>query len=144
MYRIGELAKQFDVNTDTLRYYEKEGLLVPSSVASNGYRMYSSADAKTLGVILRAKAIGFSLSDIKTLLSIEVDKANKECLDVKLVVDDKLDQVNAKIDELQTFQRSLKRLSDACCGGHESAQDCTILQALESESFTILSECHHD
>lgn len=143
MYRIGELAKRFDINTDTLRFYQKQGLLTPSNVADNGYRLYSEKDATTLGFILRAKAIGFSLMDIKTLLSIEVDKANSECADVKEVVDDKLAQVTAKIAELKTFQRSLQRLSNACCGGHESAEDCTILQALESESLDIQPEHHH-
>lgn len=142
MFRIGELAKQFDINTDTLRFYEKQGLLSPSSTAENGYRLYSPSDAQTLGFILRAKAVGFSLSDIKALLSIEVDKANNECSDVKELVDDKLAQVTAKIQELQTFQRSLARLSEACCGGHRSAEDCTILQALESESMEILPERH--
>ncbi len=72
----------------------------------------------------------------------EVDKANNECSDVKELVDDKLQQVTEKIEELRTFQRSLKRLSNACCGGHESAEDCTILQALESETLEFVTECH--
>lgn len=143
MFRIGELAKQFGINTDTLRFYEKQGLLMPSNVGNNGYRYYSDNDAQTLGFILRAKAIGFSLNDIKSLLSIEVDKANNECSDVKELVDDKLAQVTKKIQELRTFQRSLQRLSNACCGGHESAEDCTILQALESETLDIVPEHHH-
>lgn len=142
MFRIGALAKQFEINADTLRFYEKQGLLVPSSVGDNGYRYYSPQDAQTLGFILRAKAVGFSLNEIKVLLSIEVDKANNECSDVKELVDDKLQQVTEKIEELRTFQRSLKRLSNACCGGHESAEDCTILQALESETLEIVTECH--
>ncbi|WP_244937022.1 Zn(2+)-responsive transcriptional regulator [Marinomonas communis] len=144
MFRIGELAKKFSINADTLRFYEKQGLLCPSSVAANGYRLYSEQEAKTLGFILRAKEVGFSLTEIKSLLSIEVDKANSECSDVKALVDDKLDQVTAKIQELQRFQRSLKRLSNACCGGHESAEDCTILQALESETLDIVPEHHHE
>ena len=113
MFRIGELAKKFSINADTLRFYEKQGLLCPSSVAANGYRLYSEQEAKTLGFILRAKEVGFSLTEIKSLLSIEVDKANSECSDVKALVDDKLDQVTAKIQELQRFQRSLKRLSQS-------------------------------
>ncbi|TPE53334.1 Zn(2+)-responsive transcriptional regulator [Maribrevibacterium harenarium] len=144
MLRIGELAKQFQINTDTLRFYDKQGLLSPSGQSDSGYRLYSDRDIKTLGFILRAKGVGFSLTDIKTLLSIEVDKANNECSDVKELVDDKLQQVTEKIAELQAFQRSLARLSSACCGGHESAEDCTILQALESEDFAIIPECHHE
>ena len=139
MYRIGELAKHYGLKTDTLRFYDKQGLLTPSSRSASGYRIYTQADAECLGFILRAKAIGFSLTDISELLSIELDKSKWACADVKEVVDLKLTAIEAKIKELSYFQASLQKLSDACCGGQFSAENCSILDALESSSTTL--EC---
>ncbi|NKF51225.1 Zn(2+)-responsive transcriptional regulator [Shewanella sp. WXL01] len=132
MYRIGELAKACDIKTDTLRFYEKHGLLTPSHRSSSGYRMYTKDDEARLKFILRAKAVGFTLNEIAELLSIELDKSNWACADVKGLVDIKLAQVQAKIAELTHFSTSLQSLSDACCGGPESAEHCSILEALES------------
>lgn len=132
MYKIGELAKHCDVKADTLRFYEKHGLLAPSMRTESGYRMYSENDAERLRFILRAKTVGFTLKEITELLSIELDKSNWACADVKGMVDSKLVQVEAKLSELNQFRDSLKSLSDACCGGPESAEHCSILEALES------------
>ncbi len=142
MYRIGELAKHFDINQDTLRFYEKNQLLVPSERSGAGYRLYTEQDKQTLSFILRAKAVGFSLKEIQELLSIEIDKANNACADVKTLVDHKRLAVEEKIAELQAFQLSLQRLSDACCGGNVSAVHCTILEALETGETKVRSENH--
>ena len=145
MYRIGELAALCDIKTDTLRFYEKHGLLAPSSRSDAGYRLYNNDDSARLRFILRAKAVGFTLNEIAELLSIELDKSNWACADVKGLVDDKLEQVEAKIAELMQFSNSLKSLSDACCGGPESAEHCSILEALEStdKQLNAKQEHHH-
>ncbi|MCH1930808.1 Zn(2+)-responsive transcriptional regulator [Shewanella sp. A25] len=143
MYRIGELADLCEVKADTLRFYEKHGLLAPSSRTDSGYRVYTEDDAARLKFILRAKAVGFTLSEIGELLSIELDKSNWACADVKGMVDHKLAQVQAKIAELLHFQGSLQRLSDACCGGPRSAEYCSILEALESSTEEVRAEHHH-
>ncbi|NMH66938.1 Zn(2+)-responsive transcriptional regulator [Shewanella salipaludis] len=140
MYRIGELAKQCQVKADTLRFYEKHGLLAPSVRSDAGYRLYSNMDAARLRFILRAKAVGFSLNEIAELLSIELDKANWACADVKGMVDTKLVQVQLKLAELEHFRDSLQSLSEACCGGPESAEHCSILEALESSSQAVRRE----
>lgn len=134
MYRIGELALRYQVKTDTLRFYDKHGLLAPSSRTESGYRIYSESDAQRLSFILRAKAIGLSLTEISDLLSIELDRANWACADVKALVDNKLQHLNDKIAELNYFKNALQRLSDACCGGPESAEHCSILEELQSAS----------
>jgi len=143
MYRIGELAKLCGINNDTLRFYEKNALLTPSSRSESGYRLYTEKDKETLHFILRAKGVGFTLAEIQELLSIEVNKADKACADVKILVDTKLHNVDKKLAELIRFQTSLKRLSDACCGGEESAEHCTILEALESDTDDVRHEHHH-
>ncbi|MGI2066255.1 Zn(2+)-responsive transcriptional regulator [Shewanella sp. MF08487] len=145
MYRIGELADLCEVKADTLRFYEKHGLLTPSSRTESGYRVYTQDDAARLRFILRAKAVGFTLNEISDLLSIELDKSNRVCADVKGMVDIKLAQVQAKMAELTHFQTSLQSLSDACCGGPRSAEHCSILEALESSTERVRVEHHsHD
>ncbi len=130
MYTIGELAKRHLIKADTLRFYEKHGLLTPSMRSAAGYRQYSIQDEQKLIFILRAKKVGFSLQDIQQLLSIELDKENRICSDSKAIVDKKLVQVEAQIKELATFQASLRKLSASCCGGDEPATHCSILEAL--------------
>ncbi|GLS83455.1 Zn(2+)-responsive transcriptional regulator [Paraferrimonas haliotis] len=136
LMKIGEVAKQFNVKADTLRFYEKNGLVGASGRSQSGYRLYNSDDIQRLSFIMRAKAVGFSLADIQDLLSIELDKSNWACADVKNMVDTKLSQIEAKLAELNRFRSSLKSLSDACCGGPDSAEYCSILEALESQNAT--------
>lgn len=136
MYRVGELAKLCGVKADTLRFYEKQGLFSSSMRTESGYRIYTQRDAETLRFILRAKAVGFTLAEITELLSIELNKANWACDDVKGMVDGKILEVEAKIAELNQFKSSLQSLSQACCGGPESAEYCSILEALESQPIT--------
>lgn len=147
MYRIGELAKLCKIKTDTLRFYDKQGLFTPSSRSDAGYRIYTKKDAQRLRFILRAKAIGFTLVEIAELLSVDLNKSNKACADVKGLVDLKLDDINEKIEQLNYFKRSLQQLSDACCGGLESAEHCSILEALEanksSKDCTNTGHQHH-
>ena len=97
-------------------------------------------DATQLHFILRAKAVGFSLVDIAELLSIELEKSNWACADVKKVVDIKLTDIESKMMELSHFRSSLQQLSDACCGGQISAEHCSILESLESNGDNIRIE----
>ncbi|MFL6872621.1 MAG: Zn(2+)-responsive transcriptional regulator [Candidatus Azotimanducaceae bacterium] len=132
--RIGELAKLVQVSQDTLRFYEKHGLLAPSVRSQAGYRLYSQADLERVGFILSAKRVGFTLNEIHDLLGLEVTKDEKSCEDVKRFVDEKLDNLNERIVEMQHIKKTLKTLSDACCGGAEPATHCTILEALNAQS----------
>ncbi|WP_261816201.1 Zn(2+)-responsive transcriptional regulator [Vibrio gallicus] len=132
MYKIGELAKRFAIKADTLRFYEKHGLLAPSSRSEGGYRIYTEQDAERLRFILRAKKVGFSLTEIGDLLSIRIDRDRYSCHEARDIVDAKLAQVKEKIRELQVFQQSLTTLSASCCGGNEPATHCSILEALDS------------
>lgn len=130
-YRIGELSKLTGCNIETLRYYEREGLLPPPPRGSNGYRYYSKGSASRVEFILRAKQLGFSLKDIQELLSIQVAKEARTCADVKTIALQKLEAIEEKIRELNAMHRALERVADACDGSKTSAQYCSILQALE-------------
>ena len=132
--RIGELARLVQVSQDTLRFYEKHGLLAPSLRSQAGYRLYSRADLERVGFILSAKRVGFTLNEIHDLLGLEVTKDDKSCQDVKRFVDEKLDNLNQRIGEMQRIQKTLKTLSDACCGCAEPATHCTILEPLNAQA----------
>ena len=130
--KIGAIAKLANVSQDTLRFYEKHGLLNPRLRTEAGYRLYSQADVQRVGFILSAKRVGFTLNEIHDLLALEVTKDQKSCEDVKRFVDEKLVTVNQRIREMQSMKKSLKILSNACCGGEEPATHCTILEALSA------------
>ena len=130
LLKIGELAGEANVSADTLRYYEQQMLLKPAMRSSAGYRLYSREELKRIGFILSAKAVGFTLSEIQQLLSLEVTKDEQSCADVKLFVDHKIDEVDQRLKKLRRIKKSLQTLSSACCGGPEPATHCTILETL--------------
>lgn len=129
--KIGELVKVHGVSTDTVRFYEKQQLLTPSARSEAGYRIYTKADSQRLAFILRAKQVGFNLTQIRELLYIEDNKSAWLCADVKHKVQDKMTDIQQQIAMLQQFHDALQRLNDACCGGDVSATECSILSALE-------------
>lgn len=131
MYRIGELANRCEVTADTIRFYEKSGLLSPATRNESGYRLYSKKDESKVQFIRRAKSTGFTLQEVSELLSIRVEPQHHTCGEVKAIADDKIIELEQRILELKRFQMSLKVLSEKCCGGEESAAGCSILDALE-------------
>jgi MerR family Zn(II)-responsive transcriptional regulator of zntA len=100
----------------------------------SGYRLYGQTSVDQVKFILRAKRMGFSLKEIAELLSLKVDKADSTCGEVKELAEQKLQIIQSKLDELHRMQAALQQITDACCGGEESAEHCTILNALESEA----------
>ncbi|MEI8594129.1 Zn(2+)-responsive transcriptional regulator [Photobacterium sp. Hal280] len=135
-YLIGQLAKLCEVSSDTLRFYEKNGLLIPGERSESGYRLYSDDDVSRIRFILRAKAIGLSLEEIRELLAIRVEADQHSCAEVKAITQAKLDDIDSKLAELQRIRRALKRLNDACCGAaDDDASHCSILEALADEQY---------
>ncbi len=132
--RIGELSKQTGFQIETLRYYEKQGLLQPVSRTDSGYREYDNASLKQLKFIHQAKSVGFSLNEISELLTLRVEKDQRSCAEVKTIAEQKLEQIESKITELAKMRDALYVITDACCGGDEPATSCTILSALDDES----------
>ncbi|AKA38952.1 Zn(2+)-responsive transcriptional regulator [Yersinia ruckeri] len=131
MLKIGQLAKLADVTPDTVRYYEKQGMMEHGVRTEGGYRLYTDQDLQRLRFIRYAKQLGFTLETIAELLSIRVDPEHHTCQESKSIVDSRLSEVDGKLKELQKMRESLKRLSDACCGSHHTSTYCSILEALE-------------
>lgn len=129
--KIGQIAKACGVRIDTLRYYEKEGLIQPLTRTDAGYREYDGRAIDQMRFIIKAKTLGFSLQEIRELLSLRIDREHHPCSEVKELAEAKLASIEAKIAELQRMHVTLKRMSDMCCGGPEPATQCSILDALE-------------
>lgn len=135
MLKISELSAKVGLSAHTLRFYEKNGLVHASIRSESGYRYYNDADIKRVEFVKSARNMGFSLDDISTLLSIRVDKQSHSCQDVTDITQNKLDEVNSKIAELQSMQKTLQILLNSCCGGPENATHCSIMEALEESEI---------
>ena len=94
-----------------------------------------------LKFIRHARQLGFSLESIRELLSIRIDPEHHTCQESKGIVQERLQEVEARIAELQSMQRSLQRLNDACCGTAHSSVYCSILEALEQGASGVKSGC---
>ncbi|MBI3377367.1 MAG: MerR family transcriptional regulator [Nitrospirae bacterium] len=126
---IGQLAKKAGVNIDTIRYYEKQGLIPKPSRRESGYRQYSQDSVKRILFIKRAKDLGFSLKEIFELLSLRLDSRTK-CGDVKKRADIKIAEIEGKIQTLRRMNAALVKLVKAC-EENKQAGECPILEALD-------------
>lgn len=129
--KIGELARLTSTRTETLRYYETEGLLPPAKRTPAGYRIYADADVQRVSFIRRARSMGFSLREVAELMSLQVDRASSTCGEVKQLAQQKLVMIDQKLTELRKMQSALQKITEACEGGEVPAERCTILNALE-------------
>jgi MerR family copper efflux transcriptional regulator len=124
---IGKLAAQAGVAVDTVRYYERNGLLPEPPRRASGYRIYPAAAVKRLRFIRRAKTLGFTLAEIGELLALAAPRADVR--KVKHAAQTKLVLLDDKIADLERIRASLRQLV-AHCPGHGDSADCPILNAL--------------
>ena len=129
--RIGDLSKRTATNNETLRFYESKGLIDEPRRSDAGYRLYTEEAVSRVNFIVRAKKMGFSLKEIMELLSLRVDREDRTCGEVKELAEHKLIDIHEKINELMRMKEALEQITEACCGGEESAVHCTILNALD-------------
>ncbi len=126
---IGQIAEQAGVAIDTVRYYERNGLLAPAGRLASGYRRYGANELQRLRFIRRAKGLGFTLDDIRALLALSDER---DVAEVKRAAQRKLDDIDHRIAELQRVRAGLNTLI-AACPGHGRAEACPILNALSNE-----------
>ncbi len=129
--RIGQLAEQSQVNLQTIRYYEREGLLPKPPRLASGYRVFSSEAVRRVRFIKRAQELGFSLKEIKELLSIRVDP-RRDCSNVQRLAQAKVADIEQKIRTLQAMKKVLSKLATACPGRGPSSV-CPILESFEPD-----------
>jgi len=126
---IGMLAKRAGVRIDTIRYYEKSGLLSPASRLASGYRRYGDEQVSRLRFIRRAQELGFTLKDIRELLGLSTQR---DVGKVKRAAERKLADVEARLAALTRVRDGLATLVDAC-PGHGRPADCPIVRALSQD-----------
>lgn len=126
---IGQLAKRTGVPIDTVRHYERIGLLRPAARLASGYRRYGDAELKRLRFIRRAKALGFTLDEIHGLLTLG---AGRNVHSIRTAAAARLADIERRIEELTRIRESLRQLV-AACPGHGRAEDCPILNALQQD-----------
>ncbi len=130
---IGQLAKRANVNVQTVRYYERRGLIPDPPRRESGYRLYSQNDIARIQFIKRAQELGFSLKEILELLFLRVDP-DTTCGDVKRTAEAKIGEIEEKIRDLQKMKEALTKLA-AACKGRGPTSECPILEALNSENI---------
>jgi Hg(II)-responsive transcriptional regulator len=128
-FTIGQMAKKANVNLETIRYYERRGLIPTPPRNQSGHRIYSIRDLKRLEFIKRTQSLGFSLQEIFDLLLLRVESGNT-CGDVKQKVKAKLIDIEEKIETLQRIKEVLLRL-ETSCSGKGLLRECPILEALD-------------
>lgn len=128
MLRIGELARATGVEVETIRYYEKAGLLPGPARSSNGYRAYGPAHLQRLDFIRHCRALDMALDEIRVLLGFK-DAPQADCAEVNELLDAHIVHVAERIGQLQGLEKQLKALR-AQCKKVRRAADCAILQEL--------------
>ncbi|WP_138380587.1 MerR family DNA-binding protein [Luteithermobacter gelatinilyticus] len=129
---IGDLAKKTGISIDTIRYYEKAGLIFPVSVCKSGYREFDDTAAETLRFITRAKQLGFSLREIRDLLALK-KTPETTCKQVKARAEQKRAEIIHKIQSLQEMKKELDALVHACRGDESGLEACSIVKTLEGK-----------
>jgi MerR family transcriptional regulator, copper efflux regulator len=128
---IGAVAKRAGVPIDTIRYYEREGLLPEPLRRASGYRSYNESAVSRLRFIRRAKDLGFTLEEIRDLLALSADR-HRGVKAVRQRAQERLASIDARIAELSRIRKGLEQLIDACPGRGDPEQ-CPILRALAEE-----------
>lgn len=126
---IGQLAQRAGVAIDTVRYYERNQLLAPAGRLASGYRRYGDRELKRLLFIRRAKALGFTLTDIRELLLLSEQRSVPK---IRKAAEARLADIERRVAELERVRDGLRELVKAC-PGHGRAEACPILNALAGE-----------
>jgi DNA-binding transcriptional MerR regulator len=140
--RIGELARQAGVDVQTIRYYEREGLLETPSRTTGGYRTYGSQHLERLNFVRHCRSLDMPLADVKRVLDVSRD-AGVPCEEVDRLVRRHLERVRAKRQALEALEGKLAALSSQCASGQRVA-DCGILGELIHAAQGEACACHPD
>ncbi len=136
--KIGDLAKRAAVSVETVRFYERKGLLEqPSRPIHGGFRSYPSEAVSRIGFIRHAQALGFTLGEVGDLLNFKSDPAF-DCADVLGRMQEKRQEVEARIQDLKKIRASLEYLIE-CCPAHGPVKNCSIVEALDRSEKIGLS-----
>lgn len=128
---IGTLSKESGIGIETIRYYERIGVLAPAGRKTSGYRVYDNDSSRTLRFLKNAQELGFSLAEIKDLLKLRADKPSR-CEDAQIRASKHLQDVEDKIKKLESIQAVLSKLIRQC-RSRKTTNSCPILECFEDE-----------
>jgi DNA-binding transcriptional MerR regulator len=131
MLTVGQLAKTCDVRTDTVRDYERIGMIGEASRTDAGYRKFDESATERIRFIKNAQALGFSLEEIRRLLDLRSDGAG-DCSGVRALAEAKISDLERQIGQMRLLKRELEKLVDDCPGDGVPLESCTILASLIS------------
>jgi len=132
---IGELSRRSGVNIETIRYYERVGLLPAPPRSGGGRRIYGPPESRALSFIRRARELGFTLDEIRTLLALSAEDRRRSCAAVRDVAARHLDDIRAKISDLRAMERVLAKTVARCDAGE--AAGCPVIETLSRERPAI-------
>jgi Cd(II)/Pb(II)-responsive transcriptional regulator len=139
--RIGDLAESTGTAVETIRFYEREGLIPAAQRADNNYRMYTAAHEERLAFIRHCRNLDMTLDEIRTLLRLR-DAPSQDCGEVNALLDEHIGHVTHRIRELRTLQMDLKALR-ARCGTPHAIEQCGILNELDTAAAQSTSAAPH-
>lgn len=129
--KIGQVAERGGVNLQTIRYYEREGLLPEPPRLQSGYRMFPDNTVRRVRFIKRAQDLGFTLAEIKDLLALRIDHQRNRA-EVREMAQAKMSDIEQKIRTLRNMKRVLQELTERCSGCGPSSE-CPILESIDSD-----------
>jgi Cd(II)/Pb(II)-responsive transcriptional regulator len=138
--RIGELGQATGVDIETIRYYEKAGLLSAPARSENGYRAYGPQHLERLAFIRHCRALDIPLAEVKRLLDF-VEHPNADCGDIDQLIDTQLAKVRARLKSLKALEKQLSSLRGRC-GDRQIAGECGILHELVAAAHKEACVCH--
>ncbi|AHI06547.1 DNA-binding transcriptional activator of copper-responsive regulon genes [Bdellovibrio bacteriovorus W] len=130
-FTIGKLAAEASVGVETIRFYERKGLIKKPSTKS-GFRKYPEEDIQRIRFIKRAQELGFTLKEVQELLQLNTNP-KATCGDIQALTELKLKEVEAKINDLKKMKASLKKLDSACSNSKEAVACCRITDCFEGK-----------
>jgi Cd(II)/Pb(II)-responsive transcriptional regulator len=133
IYRIGELAGEFDLPVETIRYYEREGLLAATTRSAGNYRLYDEAQRERLSFIRSCRSLDLTLDEVRALLRVK-DMPEERCDQVNALIDSHIGQVTERMDELRRLKQQLQHLREQC-GADRRGRDCAILRNLSNREL---------
>jgi Cd(II)/Pb(II)-responsive transcriptional regulator len=136
LMKIGELAKLTDAQVETIRYYEREGLLPTPARSEGNYRLYTQAHVERLTFIRNCRSLDMTLDEIRSLLNLR-DSPQDQCESINALIDEHIEHVNARITSLQALQQQLLDLRERC---GDAADHCGILDRLEASGGVAAPE----
>lgn len=138
--KIGELAKRSNCDVETVRFYEREGLLDMPAREANGYRRYSEAQLVQLNFIRHCRSLGMGLPDVRTLRSFQA-RPELACDEINQLIDGQIQRIHQQVESLRQLEQQLHTLRDTCYANRK-ASECGIMRNLRQAAEGEACPCH--